>query len=244
MSDKGGIDTVRDDIITFAQSKSIDGNVKKIICDEYDGSSVPSQKALRNVMEEYANNTRFIITANNKNNIIPAIQSRCITIDLSFDKSSVLKRLLHILNAEGIRASKDDIVTICENIVKPNFPDIRKTINTLQKMCMSGQFTYDNSLINSFEICDNLFNTIISSSDIFNARRFLIENEASFNADYNQLLKDLLNYIYDNKNIESNKKLDIIITIRDYLYQSAFIADLEINTISCIFKIYKILNQK
>ena len=53
-SDTNGIDTVRNEITNFAQTKSWDGNFKVIILDEFDGFTNNAQKALRNIMEEYA----------------------------------------------------------------------------------------------------------------------------------------------------------------------------------------------
>ena len=39
------------------------------------------QPALRNFMEEFHKNCRFIFTCNFRNKIIPALQSRCTVID-------------------------------------------------------------------------------------------------------------------------------------------------------------------
>lgn len=238
MSDKG-IDAVRDDIVNFAETKSLDGEIKIIICDEFDGCSNQAQKALRNIMEEYANFVRFIITANNKNNIITAIQSRCINIDITFSKQDVLLRCVNILKQENISLNKEDLTNLAY-IIKGNFPDIRKIINILQKICNCGKFKFDNNLLNNNLLCDQILD-IINNKDILSLRKFIIEQESNFNSDYNQLLYDFLNYIYDNKSIENTKKIDIIITIRDFIYQSSMITDLEINTFSCFLAIYKII---
>ena len=76
-SEKNGIDEVRTSILTFAQTKSIDGKIKVIFLDEFDNFTDAGQRALRNVMEEYAGNTRFILTGNYLHRIIQPIQSRC-----------------------------------------------------------------------------------------------------------------------------------------------------------------------
>src|SRR5690606_37316698 len=61
-SDESGIDTVRNKIVSFTQTKSFDGNIKIVILDEADGIGFQAQGALRGIMEEFAGNTRFILT--------------------------------------------------------------------------------------------------------------------------------------------------------------------------------------
>jgi DNA polymerase III delta prime subunit len=46
-SDERGIDSVREKIVPFAQTKSIDGQLKIIILDEVDGFTPDAQRALR-----------------------------------------------------------------------------------------------------------------------------------------------------------------------------------------------------
>jgi replication factor C small subunit len=53
-SDENGIDTIRNKVTGFAQTKSLDGKIKVIILDETDGLSIDAQRALRNTIEEFA----------------------------------------------------------------------------------------------------------------------------------------------------------------------------------------------
>lgn len=239
-SDENGIDSVRHDIKTFAETKSLFGNKKSCILDEADFLTKEAQAALRNIIEEYSNTTRFIFTANDRSRIVPAIQSRCVSIDIEFDKLDVFKHCEYILQQEGIQLTKNDRINL-SYIVKNNFPDIRKTINVLQKICSSGKFEYEEITTNN-TLCLEIFNILIDSKkNVLDLRKFLIENEQQF-GNYNQLLTDFLNYIYEINSVDKDKKIDIILTIRDFLYQSYFITDLEINTFSCFMKIYKILH--
>ena len=91
-SDENGIDTIRTKVTGFAQTKSFDGNLKTIILDECDGLTMDGQRALRNTMEELSGFTRFILTANYRYKIIPALQSRCQSIDLTPPHDLVIKR--------------------------------------------------------------------------------------------------------------------------------------------------------
>jgi DNA polymerase III delta prime subunit len=81
---KGNIDTLRNDILSYASSMSIvAGGRKYVILDEADYLNPNStQPALRNFMEEFSENCGFILTANYKNNIIaPLSESRCSVIE-------------------------------------------------------------------------------------------------------------------------------------------------------------------
>ena len=96
-SDENGIDTIRNKVNNFSQTKSFDGNIKIVILDECDGITIDGQRALRNTMEEYSAYTRFILTANYKHKIIPPIQSRAQCFDLNPVISDVVTRIGYIL---------------------------------------------------------------------------------------------------------------------------------------------------
>ena len=73
---------------------------KVVILDEADGITIDGQRALRNTMEEYSSMTRFILTANYKHKIIPAIQSRTQFFDLAPPFDDVVKRVVDIVKEE------------------------------------------------------------------------------------------------------------------------------------------------
>ena len=105
-SDENGIDTIRTKVLNFAQTKSLFGNIKIIILDECDGLSLDAQKALRNSIEEYHDLTRFVLTANYKHKIIPALQSRCQVFDINYDKTEYMSKLISIVKAENVKINK------------------------------------------------------------------------------------------------------------------------------------------
>jgi len=76
---------------------------KIMLLDEMDGMTNDSQNALKRIMERYANNIRFIITCNDRNKIIFALQSRCANYHFKpISNESILKVLQSILKQEGI----------------------------------------------------------------------------------------------------------------------------------------------
>ena len=109
VSKNRGIDTLRTTIESFATTVSLDGGIKCIILDEFDGATEILQKALRADMEEYAINCRFIITCNHPNRIIDAIHSRSTAVDVSVANDEImdickqfLNRTIEILKNEGV----------------------------------------------------------------------------------------------------------------------------------------------
>jgi DNA polymerase III delta prime subunit len=238
-SDENGVDTIRNKVITFAQTKSLDGNKKIIILDEFCGTTAEAQRILRNVMEEYSNNVRFILTANYKEKIIEPIQSRCSVFNLQPSVEDMIKRCCFILKSENISVSEDQ-KPLLVNTINNDYPDLRKTINDLQKFSITG-----NLLIPLEDSCKTLtqyiYNSIINHIDISLIRKNVIEEEKKFNSDYQSLLKELFECFY-NSNISEMKKKNILMDIGEYMYRDVSVLDKEINFFCCIISIYKIIN--
>jgi DNA polymerase III delta prime subunit len=225
-SDENGIDTIRTKVLNFAQTKSLFGQIKVIVLDECDGLSIDAQKALRNSIEEYHDLTRFILTANYKHKIIPALQSRCQIFDINYDKNEYLTKLISIVKAEEIKINKENFT----NIVNSCYPDFRKGINTLQKYYLSdGENTTTNITKDFF---DGLIE-LLKQKKYFVIRKQIIENEALFNNDYDELFKRLFDFMYISS-IPEERKRDCLITISKYFYQNSQCIDQEINFYSCI----------
>jgi len=237
-SDENGIDTIRSKVSGFSQTKSIDGALKVVILDEADGITIDGQRALRNTMEEYSAFTRFILTANYKHKIIPAIQSRTQYFDLSPDIHSVVNRVLLILKKEKITIPSTEQVNLVR-IIKDNFPDIRKIINTIQKYSISGTFEIKEKLQKN-EIVNKIHSSIVDKKTL-DLRKYLIENENEFQGDYGNLLKQYLNFIYSS-NINDEQKKSSVIIISEYLYRDAFVVDKEINAFACICQLEKVIS--
>jgi DNA polymerase III gamma/tau subunit len=232
-SDESGVDTIRNKVTGFSQTKSIDGNIKVVILDEADFLSGASQAALRNLMESYSKSTRFILTGNYRHKIIPALQSRCQSIEILPSLKDSVIRCLKILISEGVETNREQKNQVAL-LVKQYFPDLRKCINELQKHCIGGVISIDVKKNNS-ELCDIIFEGIVSKKSLI-TRKYLIENEGIFNSDWDQILVDLLNHIYTLP-IEDSKKKAMIITIADHLDKATRVNDKEINFFACLLNL-------
>ena len=235
-SDESGIDVIRHNITNFAQTKSFDGGIKVVILDEADGLTSQAQAALRNTMETYAKYCRFILTANYKHKIIPALQSRCQSLDLKPVIDQAVKRCYNILQQENINIS-DEQKKKFVMLVKRYFPDLRKTINELQKSVIDGELCIDSNGSDS-ELLQKIFDGL--QKDSLGVRKYLIESEDRFQGDYDTLLANFLDYLYD-QNIADMKKKEMIAIIADHLYKSAFVVDKEINAFACFISLEKCL---
>jgi len=224
-----GIDEVRITITSFSKTKSFNGKKKIVFLDEIDSASPAAQRGLRNTMEENAAHCRYILTSNYIHNVIVPLQSRCQTIQLSPPINLIVKRIKHILDQESIQIDDQNKVKLVHSI-KKFFPDIRKTINEVQKYCNNGKLSIpDISRVDNFveKILDLLF-----KKKIFELRRHIIENENDFKGDYNLLMKGLFDSVCDiplSESFKESKKKMWLVTIGEYMYRSSFVVDQEIN---------------
>lgn len=231
-SEKNGIDEVRTSILTFAQTKSIDGKIKVIFLDEFDNFTDAGQRALRNVMEEYAGNTRFILTGNYLHRIIQPIQSRCqVFTDFTPPIREYAKRVVHILQTENISFDGDQVERLKE-VIRYNYPDLRRIINYIQRNIIDGKLTIQ-STINNEGFAQEILEKIIEKEDLMSLRKLIIESEQTFGNDYPKLLKDLFNAVYKSSMPEDKKRLALL-QVSDSLYKSALVMDQEINFFSCL----------
>ena len=145
-SDEGRqIDTLRNKIKNFASTVSLtsESNHKVVIVDEADYMNAESvQPALRNFIETFYKNCRFIFTCNYKMKIIPALHSRCTVIDFAIKNGQKVKtanafmtRLGDILTEEKIKFDKK----VLAELIQKHYPDFRRTINELQRYSVRGE---------------------------------------------------------------------------------------------------------
>jgi replication factor C small subunit len=140
-SDERGIDTVRDRIKSFARTDTVgDHDFKIVFLDEVDSTTKDAQSALRRVMEDYSDNTRFVLSCNYPNKIIPPIQSRCSVFRIGrLGDQDIREIVARVVAEEDIDASDEAI----DAIVDEAGGDARKAINTLQSCVLDGELEAD-----------------------------------------------------------------------------------------------------
>ena len=237
-SDEGRqIDTLRNKIKNFASTVSLTekSNHKVVIIDEADYMNADSvQPALRNFIETFYNNCRFIFTCNYVNKIIPALHSRCTVIDFKIvngqkvkTATAFMKRLEGVLKSENIEFDKK----VLSELIQKYYPDFRRTINELQRYSVRGKI--DSGILFSLSEA-NTKELIVSLKDKrFNdMRKWVVQNldkEASF------LFRTIYDVLYTS--LDSKSTPQAILILAGYQYKSAFVADQEINMVACLTEI-------
>ncbi len=235
-SDEGRmIDTLRTKLTQFCSTISLSGSRKVVIIDEADYMNADSvQPAMRNFTERFADNCSFIFTCNYKNRIIEPIHSRCAVIDFSLKNGEkqviaarFMKRVEGILTDESIDYDKEVIA----KLVLKHFPDFRRVLNELQRYSTSGEIN-SGVLANIKEM--NLKELIDSlrEKNFSKMRQWVVANVDNDPATVYRKIYDELYNVVDKGSIPQ-----AVLTIAEYQYKSAFVADQEINLVACLVEL-------
>jgi len=231
----GNIDTLRTDILNFASTVSFSGGRKYVILDEADYLNPNStQPALRNFMEQYSKNCGFILTCNFKNKLIEPLWSRCSVVDFIIPKeqrsklaAAFFKRVKEILTREGIEFDSKAVVSIIEKY----FPDWRRVINELQRYSATGKID-TGILVNLQDDSFKLLVGFLKNKEFTNVRKWVAEN-----SDIDQHLFFRKFYDSSNEYMNSSSVAQLVLLLSKYQYQSAFVADQEINMAACLTEV-------
>jgi DNA polymerase III delta prime subunit len=235
-SDTGGhIDTLRTQIKGFASTVSLTDASKIVIMDEADYLQANStQPALRNFMEEFSANCRFIFTANYKNRIIEPLHSRCAVVEFKIDNkdkqqiaAEFFKRVTHILKNENVEF---DPKVVAELITK-YFPDYRRTLNELQRYSVSGKID-SGILINTTQDSYTDLFKMMKDKDFTEVRKWVAKNLDTDSVALFQQLYDNSTTVLEQASIPS-----LILILADYQYKSAFVANHELNSMAALTEI-------
>ena len=232
-SDENKVDDVRNKIKTFASSVGFK-SLKVIILDECDYLTPNAQAALRNLMETFSKHCRFILTCNYVERIIDPIQSRCQSYKVvPPSKKEVAQQLVHILKEENCTFELDDIALI----VNAGYPDIRRVINSAQRQIVDGKLKIDTSSIIQNDYKIKLLEMLTTNSKLNDMRKLIADNSVS---DYSELFR----LLYDEVDTYGrDKETECILAIANGQHQDVNVVDKEINFVSTLIKIKRILGE-
>ena len=239
-SEERGIDDIRNKILPFTEKNTLFG-LKVVDFREGEKLTPDAQDALKDIIEESHDDTRFIFTTNNISKIIPPIRGRFTEIEVypsSVDK--VGKRMWNIIENEDVDISKEQKKKLWE-FIKKKYPNIRQIINTIQTSSRSGTFKLieAETFSEDFKKIIDIINDSNSIESSYKSIRPII-NSVPMN-----LIDQLITYMYnnvDNIDIEQSKKIDVIDIIAEHNYQSGLVVDKEINVASMIINVLKIIH--
>jgi len=135
-SDSTGVDVMRNTVAGFLKSPPYQSKLKIVYIDEFDYTSQNAQAVLRNMMETYADNGRFIVTGNYWSKVMEPMQSRFTLLEMkTLPKEFVLEYAYKILKSENVEYDDNTVDLIVQNFL----PDVRRAINTLQRNTSDGK---------------------------------------------------------------------------------------------------------
>ena len=223
-----------DKLIGFCQTMPF-GKFKVVLIDEADYMNPNSvQPALRNLMEDYSQTVRFILTCNFPNKIIAPLHSRCQGFHITkTDHTEFTARVATVLVTEGVEF---DLGTL-DLYISATYPDLRKCLNLVQPNSVSGKLVAPSASDKSARDwkldCVELFKT----GRIREARTLLCQSSSPEESE------EIFRWMYDNLELfgDTPERQDqAIVIIRNGLVNNNAVADVEINLSATLIELGQI----
>ena len=231
-SRENNVDIVRNKVVNFSQTMPW-GDFKVILLDEADYMTLNGQAALRGIMEQYASVVRFILTCNYQNKIIPAIHSRCQVLQINaLDQTEFTVRAGEILAKENV----DFELEVLDLFVRAHYPDLRKTINSLQQNVIDNKLVAPTSADSSDDYKIKMVE-LFKAGKITEARELIVKqiNENEY--------EEMYRFLYDNLDLiskDDSGQDEALLVIRKGLVNHALIMDPEINLSATLIELTRI----
>lgn len=227
------VDDVRDKITNFVQMIPF-GPFKVVLLDEADYLSPNAQAALRGVMEEYHETSRFILTCNYPNRIIPALHSRCQGFHIEkVDQTEFTARVATILVNENIEFDLDTLDTY----VKVTYPDLRKCINMVQQNSSEGK-------LNGAESSDaGQADWKVEMVQLFKSGKIQAARKLVCASARPEEIEEIYRWMYDNIELfgkDDETKDQAVLIIKQGLVDHVICADSEINLAAVLIKLSRL----
>ena len=223
-----------DRLIGFCQTMPF-GRFKVVLIDEADYMNKESvQPALRNLMEDYSQTVRFILTCNYPHKIIAPIHSRCQGFHITkTDHTEFTARVATVLVTENVTFDLD----VLDSYVKATYPDLRKCLNLVQPNSQSGTLmppaAADKSMRDWKLECVDLF----KRGQTRQARALMCQSSSPEEAE------DVFRWMYDNLDLWGStpeSQDQAIVVIRNGLVNHNSVADVEINLSATLIELGQI----
>jgi replication factor C small subunit len=234
-SRENSVENVRDKITNFVQTMPF-GEFKVVLLDEADYISPNGQAALRGVMETYASSSRFILTCNYPNKVIPALHSRCQGFHIEkIDHTEFTARVATVCVTEGVDVDIDTL----DSYVKATYPDLRKCLNLCQMNTIDGKLVKPNEGDSATADYKLAVVDLFKQGKILEARKMLCSQVRPEEMD------ELFRWMYDNLELwgsTQESKDAAILIIAKGLRNIPMVADQEINLAATLVELCQISN--
>ena len=212
-SDDRGINVVREQIKEFSSTNNnlykmfAKKNMHKlVILDEVDSMTLDGQFALRRIIENYTENTRFCLICNYITKITPALRSRCLSFRFEpLNTDFILDKIYDVMEKENVDLN-DEII---DKIVIKSNGDLRKSINMLQCLTTFTKISKDSDISLLFNMIDkkdieNIYSKLKSNDNFINKFEYI--QKIIINKEYNltEIINNVLNLIIEKKEVKKN----------------------------------------
>lgn len=232
-SRENNVDTVRDKIVNFVQMIPF-GPFKVVLLDEADYLTPNAQAILRGVMETYSSTSRFILTCNYPNRIIPALHSRCQGFHVEkTDQTEFTARVATILVTEDVEFDLDTLDTF----VKISYPDLRKCINLVQQNVSNRILQVPNTDEDGSSDYKIEMVELFKKGKIQDARKLVCSRARP------EEIEDIYTWMYQNLELfgkSEEQKDTALLIIKQGLVDHALIADPELNLAATLVKLARL----
>jgi len=200
-SDDRGIDVIRNQIISFVNSKTLFINgTKFIVLDEVDYMTKNAQCALRTLIQQCPKNVVFCLICNYISRMDVSLQNEFVRLRFSqLPENKIIEFINKIKINEQINISIQNIIDL-QQMYKS---DIRSIINHIQSNCI--QNVYGDTKIITPVIWENIIEMTKKNKIkdvIINIKKTVL----NYNIDLKKLLCDFIFYIINNKPYSNEKK--------------------------------------
>jgi DNA polymerase III delta prime subunit len=206
--------------------------------DEADYLSQNAQAILRGLMEQYADNARFILTCNFVHKIITPLKSRCHSIRIDkTDPDEFMKRAINVLLSEGFDIDEDQLLVL-DSIIKATYPDLRKCLRTLQGRGYTGRLTMSASVQD-----EGALEWRLDAVRLFKEKRYADARKLICSQTTPEEIDDVFRWMYDNLNLFSDTQEGqdtAVQLIRDGMVSHGQVMDTEINLAATLIKLSSI----
>jgi replication factor C small subunit len=233
-SRENNVEVVREKITNFVQMIPF-GPFKVVLLDEADYLTINAQAILRGLMETYANTSRFILTCNYPNRIIPALHSRCqgFHVDKT-DQTEYTARVATILVNENVEFDLDTLDTY----VKLAYPDLRKCIHSVQQ-----NVTEENTLASPTAGDGDSADYKIEMVELFKAGKIQEARKLLCGRARPEEIVDIYTWMYNNIELfgtTDEQRDSAVIVIKQGLVDHVALADPEIGLAAVLIKLFRI----
>ena len=225
----GSVETIRSDIMNFCEIGGFD-ELKVVIMDEADKLSAGAEDTLRNVLDMFEADVRFIFTCNYLEKISKPVQGRFLIVPINtLDMDQFTDRLVDIAVSENVNMDSDAALERLQEIVDGNYPNMRKAITTLQAS------THEGELYDSVEAEPEWAKALLGVLQNFSTTA-VRELVARIPADS---YEHAYRVLYQNSEIFGDHEQEAIIVIADHLYRHSHAGLPDITLCSCLIELAK-----